>query len=132
MFLTDQFDVRKYNYVEMCIENFHTAINLKFYFRRINYLHFFIIFDSVYLNFVAVAAENNSKDFLISVLCPEDWGSMAEETIDCGPDAVIDIVSARVTLLAFNYLCVESFNSIVDKIINADLNPCNVELPFLL
>ena len=86
----------------------------------------------MYFYFVGNLAQNDYTDFLISVLCPEDWGSMAEETIDCGPDAVIDIVSARVTLLVFNILCVESFNSIVDKIITVDPDPCNVELPFLL
>ena len=57
---------------------------------------------------------------------------MAEETIDCGPDAVIDIVSARVTPLVFNSLCEKTFDFIVDKIISDDPDPCNVELPFLL
>ena len=86
----------------------------------------------MYFYFVGNLAQNDYTDFLISILCPEDWGSLAEETIDCGPGAVIDIVSARVTLLAFNTLCEKTSDFIVDRIMSGDPDPCNVELPFLL
>ena len=68
----------------------------------------------------------------MSVLCPEAWGSLTEKTIDCGADAVIDIIWARVALLGRPSLCTRSFDVTVANIISDDPAYCIADLPFLV
>ena len=71
-------------------------------------------------------------DFLISLLCPV-LGNLAEETIDCGPDAVIDVIWARLALLGSPNRCDRNFDDIAADIIkdNPGLFPCLTDLPFV-
>ena len=63
-------------------------------------------------DFVGNLTENIYKDFVINLICPESSrvGSLTEEIIDCGPDAVIDIIWARVALLGRTDFCDSNFD----------------------
>ena len=67
----------------------------------------------------------------MSVVCHDTWGSLAEKAIDCGPDAVIDIIFARVTLLIGQ--CNNNLKATANYIIS-DVQPhdCSVDLPLLV
>ena len=86
--------------------------------------------SDLYFDFVGNLAQNNYRDFMMSMLCPEAWGSLDKETIDCGPEAVIDIIWARVALFGRPSLCDNNFDDIVADIIR-DFPPfCIADLPF--
>ena len=87
----------------------------------------------VHFNLAAIVAED---DFLINLICPESSrvGSLAKETVDCGPDAVIDVIWARVALFGNTNLCYNSnFDVLADIIKDIPVAfPCLAELPFVV
>ena len=87
----------------------------------------------VHFNLAVVVAED---DFLINLICPKSSrvGNLAEETIDCGPDAVIDIIWALGALFGNTNLCDDSnFDVLADIMKDIPVAfPCLAELPFVL
>ena len=81
--------------------------------------------------FVGNLAQNDYTDFLISLKCPElnRAGSVDGETIDCGSDAVIDIIWARVADLWATFFC---DRNIKDDLTSNTSPYCTVHLPFLM